>query len=182
MLVGWKGGWGGKGVLQSGDRADHLSLLSFEDSLEPLELLDDSVDDLRQDFRDFLRVLSRQLGILGDVKGNKMIIDTLWAAADALVRETAWDGAAAKDGQEPPRSDRPGRWGQALMELGSTICTPRPSCSSCPITSTCRAYAEASSAAPFRNEASNGTQQDPPEVVVFIATIGQTGNQKAVIA
>lgn len=28
------------------------------------------------------------------------------------------------------------------MELGSTICTPRPKCDECPIKKTCRAYAE----------------------------------------
>ncbi|TPX17837.1 uncharacterized protein E0L32_002938 [Thyridium curvatum] len=94
-----------------------------------------------------LRVLSRQLGLYVDVKTEKAVIDLLWAAAGALVKAVAWDGAGTKDGQdhsqeEPPISDRPGQWGQALMELGSTICTPKPDCSSCPITSTCRAYAE----------------------------------------
>ncbi|KAK3367831.1 DNA glycosylase [Podospora didyma] len=83
-----------------------------------------------------LRVLSRQLGILGDVKTDRRTIDVLWAAADALVKAVAQDG----DGVAP--SDRPGRWGQALMELGSTVCAPKPNCSQCPITATCRAYAE----------------------------------------
>ncbi|KAK4212313.1 hypothetical protein QBC37DRAFT_425240 [Rhypophila decipiens] len=41
-----------------------------------------------------------------------------------------------------PLSDKPGKLGQALMELGSTICTPKPDCTACPITSTCRAYSE----------------------------------------
>ncbi|KAH6695615.1 DNA glycosylase [Plectosphaerella plurivora] len=90
-----------------------------------------------------LRVLSRQLGLLGNVKSDKPTIDLLWAAADALVKEVAKDGLP--DGPIPgeePLSDRPGRWGQALMELGSTVCTPKPNCGECPITSTCRAYAE----------------------------------------
>jgi A/G-specific adenine glycosylase len=39
-------------------------------------------------------------------------------------------------------NERPGLWGQALMELGSTVCTPKPNCAACPITGTCRAYAE----------------------------------------
>lgn len=82
-----------------------------------------------------LRVLSRQLGIYGDVKGSKRVIDLLWNAADALVKGVAADGGAGK-------SDRPGRWGQALMELGSTICTPNPVCRSCPVTATCRAFSE----------------------------------------
>ena len=90
-----------------------------------------------------LRVLSRQLGLLGNVKSDKPTIDLLWAAADALVKAVAKDGLP--DGpavEEEPLSDRPGRWGQALMELGSTVCTPKPNCGECPITSTCRAYAE----------------------------------------
>lgn len=90
-----------------------------------------------------LRVLCRQLGIFGDVKTDKRVIDLLWAAADALVKAVALD---TPDGDRntamAEASDRPGRWGQALMELGSTTCTPKPNCASCPITSTCRAYEE----------------------------------------
>ncbi|KJZ76400.1 hypothetical protein HIM_04129 [Hirsutella minnesotensis 3608] len=96
-----------------------------------------------------LRVLSRQLGIHANVKTDKMIIDTIWAAAAALVNAVAQDGETHEEasitvsGSEPARvSDRPGRWGQALMELGSTICTPKPDCSSCPVTATCRVYGE----------------------------------------
>ncbi|KAF3801567.1 Adenine DNA glycosylase [Colletotrichum gloeosporioides] len=91
-----------------------------------------------------LRVLSRQLGVFGNVKTDKATIDLLWAAADALVKAVARDavGDDGRDGEQAPTSDRPGRWGQALMELGSTVCTPKPNCSECPITTTCRAYAE----------------------------------------
>ncbi|KAJ0384211.1 hypothetical protein COL922a_008885 [Colletotrichum nupharicola] len=91
-----------------------------------------------------LRVLSRQLGVFGNVKTDKANIDLLWAAADALVKAVARDavGDDGKDEEEAPASDRPGRWGQALMELGSTVCTPKPNCGECPITATCRAYAE----------------------------------------
>ena len=45
----------------------------------------------------------------------------------------------------PPLSDRPGRWGQALMDLAAAICLPapeKPKCELCPIQATCRAYAE----------------------------------------
>lgn len=87
-----------------------------------------------------LRVLSRQLGIHGNIKTDKSVIDTIWAAADALVQAVAADRST--DEAEEPTSDRPGRWGQGLMELGSTICTPKPNCTECPITDTCRAYAE----------------------------------------
>ncbi|OAQ61252.2 A/G-specific adenine DNA glycosylase [Pochonia chlamydosporia 170] len=89
-----------------------------------------------------LRVLSRQLGIYGNIKSDKMVIDTIWAAADALVRAVALDHLSIEDSKSEI-SDRPGRWGQALMELGSTICTPKPNCSQCPITASCRVYNEA---------------------------------------
>lgn len=93
-----------------------------------------------------LRVLSRQLGLLANVKSDKASIDLLWAAADALVKDMARGQAEPEsdvdnDG-DIPKSDRPGRWGQALMELGSTVCTPKPNCSECPISSTCRVYQE----------------------------------------
>ncbi|PHH77557.1 hypothetical protein CDD80_489 [Ophiocordyceps camponoti-rufipedis] len=80
-----------------------------------------------------LRVLSRQLGLHADVKAKRPAVDAIWAVAAALVQ------AVASDGQP---SDGPGRWGQALMELGSTVCMPKPDCSSCPITLTCRVYGE----------------------------------------
>jgi A/G-specific adenine glycosylase len=97
-----------------------------------------------------LRVLSRQMGVFGDVKADKTVIETLWAAADALVKAFAADSVESKKqspeaegwGDNSKVSDRPGRWGQALMELGSTVCTPKPNCSACPISSSCRAYQE----------------------------------------
>ncbi len=37
--------------------------------------------------------------------------------------------------------DDPGRWNQAVMELGATVCTPRdPKCAECPIAQFCRAH------------------------------------------
>ncbi|KAK1765965.1 DNA glycosylase [Phialemonium atrogriseum] len=107
-----------------------------------------------------VRVLTRQLGIFGSAKTNKSVSDAIWDVADALVRTVAQDPSqdVAGDG-EAPVSDRPGRWGQALMELGSTICTPKPDCSRCPITSTCRAYAEGLSIAdgPARTNGTGAT-------------------------
>ncbi|TRX89435.1 hypothetical protein FHL15_009733 [Xylaria flabelliformis] len=91
-----------------------------------------------------LRVLSRQLGLLGNVKSDKSIIDLLWAAADSLVQAVAkdFDEKEIYNHADEQLSDRPGRWGQALMELGSTICTPKPDCEACPISASCRAYNE----------------------------------------
>lgn len=90
-----------------------------------------------------LRVLSRQLGLLADTKADKAIIDLIWACARSLVDTVALE--ATPDGEEAEEvqpNDAPGRWGQALMELGSTVCTPSPNCSACPVTKTCWAYAE----------------------------------------
>lgn len=113
-----------------------------------------------------LRVLSRQLGVFGNVKSDKAVIELLWAAAQALVEAIASEHSDVdtETGKALP-SDGPGRWGQALMELGSTLCTPQPNvsspgrctspiercrlltwawsqCASCPINSTCRAFEE----------------------------------------
>ncbi|CAK7220182.1 hypothetical protein SCUCBS95973_004071 [Sporothrix curviconia] len=91
-----------------------------------------------------IRVLSRQLGMFADSKAEKELVDLLWAAAEALVQTVARDGddKMGGDAESAPISDRPGRWGQALMELGSTVCAPKPDCAACPISSTCRVFAE----------------------------------------
>lgn len=89
-----------------------------------------------------LRVLSRQLGLLADTKTDKVIIDLVWACARSLVNTVSSEAAGGEGTGEPQPNDAPGRWGQALMELGSTVCTPSPDCSVCPVTTTCRAYQE----------------------------------------
>lgn len=80
------------------------------------------------------RVLSRQLGLYIDVKEKKSS-DLLWGVADQLIKEVARH-------PDVEFSAVPGQWNQALMELGSTICTPRPRCDDCPIQKTCRAHSE----------------------------------------
>lgn len=80
------------------------------------------------------RVLSRQLGLYMDAK-DKKASDILWEEADRLIKHVPGVPGTSV-------SAIPGQWNQALMELGSTICTPRPQCGDCPIQSTCRAYAE----------------------------------------
>ena len=107
-----------------------------------------------------LRVLSRQLGLFGDVQKTKAVIDMLWGAADVLVKAAAKDGSADASTDDSPDgevqlSNVPGRWGQALMELGSTVCTPMPNCGDCPITTTCRAYAEGKAAIEKKSGAAN---------------------------
>jgi A/G-specific adenine glycosylase len=81
-----------------------------------------------------MRVLSRQLGLYMDVK-DKKATDVMWDMADQLIKH-------ASDFPETRTSAVPGLWNQALMELGSTVCTPRPKCDECPIQTTCRAYSE----------------------------------------
>ncbi|KAG9195255.1 A/G-specific adenine glycosylase [Alternaria panax] len=81
-----------------------------------------------------MRVLSRQLGLYMDVK-DKKATDIMWDMADQLIKH-------ASDFPETRRSAVPGLWNQALMELGSTVCTPRPKCDECPIQASCRAYSE----------------------------------------
>ncbi|KAF3039953.1 hypothetical protein E8E12_008996 [Didymella heteroderae] len=80
------------------------------------------------------RVLSRQLGLYIDAK-DKKATDVLWKVADQLIKEVC-------NHPEVELSAVPGQWNQAMMELGSTICTPRPRCEECPIQKTCRAYSE----------------------------------------
>lgn len=90
-----------------------------------------------------LRVMSRQLGLLADTKTDKATIDLIWACARSLVETVAREAAPqGEEAGEAQPSDAPGRWGQALMELGSTVCSPSPNCSICPVTTTCRAYQE----------------------------------------
>ncbi|WFD06406.1 hypothetical protein MVES1_001751 [Malassezia vespertilionis] len=86
------------------------------------------------------RVLSRQTGLYADPK-SKATVDLLWDMARLLVEQAA--AHANGDGQVPEHSATPGQWNQALMELGSTLCTAqRPECNACPIQRTCMVYAE----------------------------------------
>jgi A/G-specific adenine glycosylase len=74
-----------------------------------------------------LRVMSRLFGLEEDMRR---------ARGQARVWQLA--------GELLPR-DRPGRFNQALMELGATLCTPRkPACSGCPLSRGCRAHASGS--------------------------------------
>jgi A/G-specific adenine glycosylase len=94
------------------------------------------------------RVLSRQLGLYMDVK-DKKATDILWDMADQLIK-------FASNFPEAVPSAIPGQWNQALMELGSTVCTPRPKCEECPIQATCRIYSE--------GKALSGKRQSPTVV------------------
>lgn len=70
------------------------------------------------------RVLARLLAWEGPLEAPATR-GRLWQAAERLVP-----------------AERPGRFNQAIMELGATVCTPRqPSCLICPVARSCRAYA-----------------------------------------
>jgi A/G-specific adenine glycosylase len=66
------------------------------------------------------RVLSRQLGLYASMKSSATT-QLLTEVASRLVRAVAEDGEpkGSAKGSTPKPSDRPGRWGQALMELGA---------------------------------------------------------------
>jgi len=71
------------------------------------------------------RLYSRLLGCLQDLSA-KSAQQLLWEFAEMIL---------------PHKS--PGQFNQALMELGSQICTPiKPACPSCPVKSCCQAFRE----------------------------------------
>ncbi len=59
-------------------------------------------------------------------------------ASDKATMDWTWKRAASLVAS----ADRPGVFNEALMELGSTVCTPKsPTCDSCPLARLCRAKA-----------------------------------------
>ncbi|HUU11596.1 MAG TPA: A/G-specific adenine glycosylase [Phycisphaerae bacterium] len=77
---------------------------------------------------------------LAAVDGNAVRVLARWFAirkpvTDAATHRLLWDLAEAL---VPPSA--PGDWNQAVMELGSTVCTPRtPQCQVCPVRRLCEA-------------------------------------------
>jgi len=70
------------------------------------------------------RVLARCFGIVG-YPGAKAVENRLWQQAEALLPESGIE-----------------TYTQALMDLGATLCTRKPSCAACPLGSGCVAYNE----------------------------------------
>ena len=61
---------------------------------------------------------------------------TMCSLMDNQLENSAWDWAILN-----LRTENPGEWNQALMELGATVCTPKnPCCQECPLSPSCRAY------------------------------------------
>lgn len=75
------------------------------------------------------RVLTRLLGVQAP------------QTAPATVR-FLWDAAAELVSALPDEPGIAGDWNQALMELGATVCRPRPSCRDCPLAGVCAARTE----------------------------------------
>ncbi|MDO9063728.1 MAG: NUDIX domain-containing protein, partial [Sulfuricella sp.] len=70
------------------------------------------------------RVLARCFGIAG-YPGAKAVENRLWQQAEALLPESGIE-----------------TYTQALMDLGATVCTRKPSCAACPLVSGCVAWNE----------------------------------------
>ncbi len=80
----------------------------------PLAVLDGNV----------VRVLARVFAVEADSKAPR---------TRAALQDVATDLLDA---------DRPGRWNEAVMELGATVCTPKaPACPACPVNGVCAARA-----------------------------------------
>ncbi|WP_437683291.1 A/G-specific adenine glycosylase [Sorangium sp. So ce131] len=95
--------------------AGAIASIAYE---QPVPLVDGNV----------ARVLSRIEGIDDDIR-SAAGTRKLWSTAERLVRAAAG-------------SVQPGRFNQALMELGATVCTPRnPRCEACPVLGSCDARA-----------------------------------------
>ena len=93
-----------------------------------------------------LRVVCRWQGITGDIRRP----DTRDEVRTFLQRII------------PPAT--PGKFNEAMMELGALICTPQnPACSTCPVRSCCQAFLEgAPMLYPFRAAATGGTGPECP--------------------
>ncbi|MBT5619512.1 MAG: A/G-specific adenine glycosylase [Verrucomicrobia bacterium] len=80
------------------------------------------------------RVLTRLLGIEESPK-DKPVADRLWSVADELVKHAVT--------LQKPRQRNASAFNQAMMELGSLVCTPRkPLCGDCPLKGRCTARKE----------------------------------------
>ena len=103
-----------------------------------------------------IRVLSRFAGIEEDVR-SQTTIASIQRIADTLL--------------DP---DRPGDFNQAMMELGSLVCTPtRPDCSNCPLATRCVAYTTArTQSIPYKTP-----KPKVPLVHVVVAVISDTNGQ-----
>ncbi|MEO0560202.1 MAG: A/G-specific adenine glycosylase [Bacteroidota bacterium] len=82
---------------------------------------------------------------LAVLDGNVIRVLARVFALDADVKQGAARKRLQKAMDHLLDPDHPGRFNEAVMELGATVCTPRsPACSRCPLRSTCSAFAAGS--------------------------------------
>ncbi len=78
---------------------------------------------------------------LAALDSNAARVIARWLAVEAPIdasatRRALWDAAETLVSRRSP-----GNWNQAVMELGSRVCTPRrPRCADCPVRTVCTAY------------------------------------------
>ena len=89
-------------------------------------------------------VLSLSFGVpLAVLDGNVVRVLARVFAVEADAKAGRTRSALQDLAQRLLDPERPGRWNEAVMELGATVCTPRaPACPRCPLAAVCRAYAE----------------------------------------
>lgn len=77
------------------------------------------------------------------VDGNVSRVLARVFAIDADIKKYATKRLLRNLSQDLLNEHRPAAFNQAVMELGATVCTPtQPLCDKCPLSKTCRAYAE----------------------------------------
>ncbi len=77
---------------------------------------------------------------LAALDGNAVRVLARWFAVERCVSEAAVRKDLWRLAEDLVPQDAPGDWNQAVMELGSRVCTPRsPACLACPVRTLCRA-------------------------------------------
>ncbi len=80
-------------------------------------------------------------GVICD--GNVKRVITRWAAIDGDITKSATDKILWELATRLTPSDDAGRFAQAMMDLGATLCTRRnPNCHACPLQNDCIAHAQ----------------------------------------
>jgi A/G-specific adenine glycosylase len=77
------------------------------------------------------------------VDGNALRVLSRWTATKQEIDRTATQRNLTETAARLVDPQRPGHWNQAVMELGSLVCTPRnPDCKRCPVRRYCSAYGQ----------------------------------------
>jgi len=75
------------------------------------------------------------------VDGNVERVASRLFGIDAVLPSSAGAACVREAADALTVADRPGDLAQAVMDLGATVCTPRPACDRCPIADLCVAHA-----------------------------------------